>query len=113
MRKSGIELIGLKRDRSGDLDLGALLDEFGRRGMTNVMVEGGGRTLGAFHDAGLADEAVIFVAPRLIGGRDAVSPLSGIGPALMKQLREPVEAELCRMGSDQVYRLLLTDPARL
>jgi diaminohydroxyphosphoribosylaminopyrimidine deaminase/5-amino-6-(5-phosphoribosylamino)uracil reductase len=111
--QAGVELIGLKRDRAGDLDLGALLDEFGRRGMTNVMIEGGGRTLGAFYDAGLADEAVVFVAPRLIGGREAISPLSGVGPALMKQLFNPIEAEVRRMGIDHMYRLLLTDPARM
>jgi diaminohydroxyphosphoribosylaminopyrimidine deaminase/5-amino-6-(5-phosphoribosylamino)uracil reductase len=89
------------------------LDEFGRRGMTNVMVEGGGRTLGAFHDAGLADEAVVFVAPHLIGGRDAVSPLSGIGPELLRRLPKPIDAKVCRVGPDQVCRLLLTDPERL
>lgn len=111
--RAGVELIGLKRDRAGDLDLGALLDEFGRRGKTNVMVEGGGRTLGAFHDAGLADEAVVFVAPRLIGGREAVSPLSGPGPALMEQLGEPAGIEISTMGRDLMYRLLLTDPVRL
>ncbi len=113
LAQAGVELIGLKRDRAGDLDLGALLGEFGRCGMTNVMVEGGGRTLGAFYDAGLADEAVVFVAPRFIGGRDAVSPLSGLGPALMGRIGEPAEIEISTMGRDLMYRLLLTDPARL
>lgn len=112
LRKAGLELVGLGRDRSGGLDMGALLDELGRRRMTNVMVEGGGRTLGAFYDAGLADEAVVFVTPVLMGGREAVSALGGLGPTKMRELRRPVDIKVSRSGSDYVYRLLLTDPLR-
>jgi diaminohydroxyphosphoribosylaminopyrimidine deaminase/5-amino-6-(5-phosphoribosylamino)uracil reductase len=109
--KAGLELVGLGRDPSGGLDLGALLDELGRRRMTNVMVEGGGRTLGAFHDAGLADEAVVFVAPRLIGGQQAPSPLNAEGPAMLGEIAPPVWARRTRCGQDDVYHLGLTDPS--
>ncbi len=113
LRKAGVELIGLGARRAGGLELGTLLDELGRRRMTNIMVEGGGRTLGAFWDAGLADEAVIFVAPRLIGGAEAVTSLAGVGPARMRQLREPLEAADRPMGRDRMYRLVFTDPDRI
>ena len=111
LRKAGLELVGLGRDRSVGLDLGALLDELGRRRMTNVMVEGGGRTLGAFHDAGLADEAVVFVAPRFIGGRQAPSPLNAEGPATLGEIAPPVWVGRSRCGQDDVYHIGLTDPS--
>ncbi|UCG09063.1 MAG: dihydrofolate reductase family protein [Desulfobacterales bacterium] len=66
---------------SGCVDLAGLLAELGRRGMTNIMVEGGGRVLGAFFDEGLADEAWVYVAPKLIGGGKTLGPLGGAGPA--------------------------------
>jgi len=110
LQRAGLKLIGLRRDRTGGLDLRALLRELGRRHMTNILVEGGGHTLGAFYDAGLADEAVIFVAPRLIGGHEAVSPLAGRGPAKMHDLVEPRHFSVRRLGPDHVYNLLLTDP---
>lgn len=56
-----------------------LLDELGRREMTNLLVEGGGELLGMFFDADEIDEAHVFIAPRLVGGRDAVGPLGGRG----------------------------------
>jgi diaminohydroxyphosphoribosylaminopyrimidine deaminase/5-amino-6-(5-phosphoribosylamino)uracil reductase len=56
-----------------------LLDELGRRRMTNVLVEGGGQLLGEFFDAGEINEVHVFVAPKLIGGADAPSPLGGHG----------------------------------
>ena len=45
-----------------------LLDELGRRQMTNVLVEGGGQLLGSLLDAGQIDEVHAFIAPKLIGG---------------------------------------------
>ncbi len=80
LRSAGCNVIALP-GRRGRVDLSALLDELGRREMTNVMVEGGGEVLGAFFDQDLADEALVFVAPKLIGGRRALDPLAGRGAA--------------------------------
>ncbi|AMV16716.1 Riboflavin biosynthesis protein RibD [Planctomyces sp. SH-PL14] len=57
----------------------ALLSRLGQRKLTNLLVEGGGDVLGAFHDAGLLDEYHVFVAPKIIGGASAKSPLGGFG----------------------------------
>lgn len=64
----------------GGLELSQVLAALGEARATNVMVEGGGRMLGAFVDAGLADAAEIYIAPLLIGGRDALGALHGRGP---------------------------------
>lgn len=113
LRRANVELVGLGRNRKGGLDLGDLLDELGRRRMTNVMVEGGGRTLGAFHEAGLADESLVFVSRRLIGGSRAVAALGGLGAARMREVREPIDTRVRRIGADDVYHLLFTDPLKI
>lgn len=61
----------------------ALLDELGRRGMMNVLVEGGGLVLGAFHDAGEVDEVDVYIAPLMEGGDHARTPARGRGRSLM------------------------------
>ena len=43
-----------------------LVQEFGRRQMTNVLVEGGTHILESFYDAGLIDEVWAFLAPKLL-----------------------------------------------
>ena len=57
----------------------SLLVQLGQRRMTNVLVEGGPKILGAFHDAQAIDEAHVFIAPKVIGGAHAPSPLGGAG----------------------------------
>ncbi len=52
-----------------------LMQELGRRRMTNVLVEGGPRLLGQLVAAGEVDEVHVFLAARLLGGR-APSPQS-------------------------------------
>jgi diaminohydroxyphosphoribosylaminopyrimidine deaminase/5-amino-6-(5-phosphoribosylamino)uracil reductase len=90
------------------LYLPAVLDELGRRRMTNVLVEGGARVLGSFFDEGLADEAVVFVAPRLIGGAAAPGPLGGRGVADAAAAR-PLRVVECRpCGPDRMWRFRLT-----
>ena len=59
--------------------LDGLLSELGRRRMTNVLVEGGGRLLGSLFDAGAIDEVHVFLAPKLVGGTSAASPMAGDG----------------------------------
>jgi diaminohydroxyphosphoribosylaminopyrimidine deaminase/5-amino-6-(5-phosphoribosylamino)uracil reductase len=59
--------------------LNTLLDELGRRRMTNVLVEGGSRLLGSLFDMRAIDEVHVFVAPKLAGGDAAPSPVGGVG----------------------------------
>lgn len=74
----GVEVLRLPAE-SRQTQLEQLLDELGRRAMTNVLVEGGGQLLGALWDARLVDEVHAFVAPILLGGQSAPTPLSGSG----------------------------------
>ena len=53
--------------------------ELGRRRFTNILVEGGGELLGSFFDGKWIDEVYVFVAPKLLGGAGARTPMAGIG----------------------------------
>jgi diaminohydroxyphosphoribosylaminopyrimidine deaminase/5-amino-6-(5-phosphoribosylamino)uracil reductase len=78
----GCEVLRLPA-RDGRPDVLALLDELGRRRMTNVLVEGGAGVLGGLLDADAVDEYHVFVAPKLAGGAAALSPVGGSGAARM------------------------------
>lgn len=82
------------------VNLRELLAELGRRGMTNVLVEGGGRILGTLADDGLIDELHVFVAPRLIGGQTAASPVAGRGVEALSQARRLDNASVEILNGD-------------
>ena len=58
-------------------DLGAVLDELGGRGVLQVLVEGGATVAHAFHAAGLVDRYVVYLAPAVFGGDDALGLFRG------------------------------------
>jgi diaminohydroxyphosphoribosylaminopyrimidine deaminase/5-amino-6-(5-phosphoribosylamino)uracil reductase len=59
--------------------IASLLDEMGRRRMTNVLVEGGSQLLGTMFDMRVVDEVHVFIAPKLAGGAAAPGPVGGVG----------------------------------
>lgn len=79
-RIAGLRAIGCEiLEVSGRPDVAGLLPELGRRRWTNVLVEGGAAVLGSFLDAGAIDAVHVFIAPKLIGGRQAKTPVAGLG----------------------------------
>ena len=47
--------------------------------VTNLLVEGGSQLLGSLYDLHQIDQCEVFIAPKLIGGQSAPSPLAGVG----------------------------------
>ena len=79
-------------ERDGRVSLKAVLDNLAAEWeVTSVLVEGGGSLLGSFFNQGLVDKVVAFVAPKLIGGKEAPGPVGGHGAVDMEsvlQLRD-------------------------
>ena len=88
----------------------ALLDELGRRGMSNVLVEGGAAALGSFFDTGQVDRALAFVAPRIVGGGGAPSGVAGRGVERIRDAVEMKRLEVERTGGDVLLRGWIIDP---
>ncbi len=89
----------------------ALLDELGRRRMTNILVEGGSAVLGSFFDARAIDEVHVFIAPRLAGGTLAKTPIGGLGIDKIAGALSLAECELEQLGPDVLIhgRVVLED----
>jgi diaminohydroxyphosphoribosylaminopyrimidine deaminase/5-amino-6-(5-phosphoribosylamino)uracil reductase len=81
-------------------DLGGVLDDLGDRGVLQVLVEGGASVAHAFHDAGLVDRYVLYLAPALFGGDDARSLFAGAGAGAIGGVWRGEIAEVRRVGGD-------------
>lgn len=78
LRGAGVEIIDGAPDAGGQLDLAAALRRLGERGLTRLLVEGGGRLAAALLRAGLVDRLVWLHAPLLLGG-DGVPAVGTLG----------------------------------
>jgi diaminohydroxyphosphoribosylaminopyrimidine deaminase / 5-amino-6-(5-phosphoribosylamino)uracil reductase len=82
----------------GDLD--GVLDELGRRGVLQAVVEGGPTVAGEFHRAGLVDRYVIYLAPALFGGDDGRPLFAGPGAPSIDDVWRGRITNVERLGAD-------------
>ena len=99
LRETGADVITLPA-RAGRVDLERLLQELGDRGINTLMVEGGAEIIGSLGDQELVDRVTAFVAPVLLGGSGAPSPIAGAGVALAQNGLRLVQPEISLAGDD-------------
>lgn len=98
LRAAGAEIV-LLPDPSGKVDLAALMRDLGGRGINELHVEAGHKLNGSLLRAGLVDEFLVYLAPKLLGqGREmaAFGPLDSLDEAPQLLWREiaPVGEDL-------------------
>ncbi|MCL2347153.1 MAG: bifunctional diaminohydroxyphosphoribosylaminopyrimidine deaminase/5-amino-6-(5-phosphoribosylamino)uracil reductase RibD [Planctomycetaceae bacterium] len=96
---SGCEVIPLKGETHHERLL-ELFADLAKRGATNLLVEGGGTLLGHLFDHQLIDETHVFIAPKLIGGKDATFPIAGLGITEMSDACELIDPVTEPLGHD-------------
>ncbi|MCY4654913.1 MAG: bifunctional diaminohydroxyphosphoribosylaminopyrimidine deaminase/5-amino-6-(5-phosphoribosylamino)uracil reductase RibD [Dehalococcoidia bacterium] len=99
LESAGAEVFHAPTD-NGRVDLRGLLTELGRREITSVLVESGGALAGSLFDARLVHWVVAFVAPVIIGGDRALSPVGGQGATLMSDAMRLSGVRVERFGED-------------
>lgn len=99
-RVGAAEVLRLPATADARVNLPALLDELGRRGILSLLVEGGGEVHASFFGAGLVDKVHAYVALRLIGGRQAPGPLAGEGVEHLAASTQLTDVDFVRLGND-------------
>jgi diaminohydroxyphosphoribosylaminopyrimidine deaminase/5-amino-6-(5-phosphoribosylamino)uracil reductase len=101
-RVGATEVLRLPATADGRVALPSLLDELGQRGILSLLVEGGAEVHASFFAEGLVDKVYAYVAPRLIGGKDAPGPLGGGGIEHLAESIQIHELDFARLGDDLV-----------
>jgi len=99
LQEAGAEVLQLPSAKAG-IDLVALMQALGERSVTNLLAEGGGTLLGSLLDAGLVDRISAFVAPVVIGGAAAPTPMGGQGARLLSEAHRLQRVERQQLGED-------------
>ena len=100
LKRMDIEVLTVKSDRAGDVDLKDLLEELGRRDISSVLAEGGAKTITSFLRQRLADRVIAIIAPKVMGkGVEAVGEL---GIRKVKQALRLSFQRVYRRGEDVI-----------
>lgn len=79
-----------------------VVQDLAERGVSSILVEGGGQVAASFLEARLANRIAYFYAPRLIGGADARTALEGLGVANVADAPRVKNLSLRKLGEDWV-----------
>lgn len=92
--------IEILRQEQETVDIDTLLSELGERKIASLLVEGGGTVADSFVRSRNVDEVITYIAPKLIGGRKALTPVSGAGIEHLHDAMSFSIVEHTRVGDD-------------
>ena len=102
LEEKGVKVI-VTPESNGKVDLNFLMQKLGASGINGILCEGGGTLNFALLESGLADKAIVYTAPMIIGGRDAKTPVEGAGYRHIPDCAELENVSVRQCGTDFVF----------
>ena len=103
LESTGVELLQIS-EKNGHVDLEKLIRTLGEKKIDSILVEGGGNIHGSLLQTGLVNRVYAYIAPKLIGGKNALSPVGGDGIEKMKDAVVLQNQEILHLGADYCIR---------
>lgn len=79
LQAQNVDVIVVDKDKNDKVDIEKLLDILGQQNICSILVEGGATLSGSFVAKKLVDKVYFFIAPKIIGGKEAKTPVAGTG----------------------------------
>lgn len=79
LQAQDVDVIVVDKDENDKVDIEKLLDILGQKNICSILVEGGATLSGSFVAKKLVDKVYFFIAPKIIGGKEAKTPVAGTG----------------------------------
>lgn len=98
LEKQNITL--LKLPYNNGVDLKALMNTLGEMKIDSVLIEGGGEINASSIEAGIVNKVYAYIAPKIIGGKEALSPITGKGIEYMKNAVELEDLKVEQIDKD-------------
>ena len=79
LQAQDVDVIVVDKDENDKVDIEKLLDILGQKNICSILVEGGATLSGSFVAKKLVDKVYFFIAPKIVGGKEAKTPVAGTG----------------------------------
>jgi len=97
--KKGVTVLPVRHDSEG-LVIDDMLEKLYQNGITDILVEGGSTINSSFLQQGAINKYVIYIAPKILGGRLSLTPIAGQNPSTMDEARDVEFASFEQVGQD-------------
>lgn len=101
LEELGIEVLVIKK-KNNRVDLNDLMTVLGELGIDSVLLEGGAALAYSALEAGVVNKVQVYVAPKLIGGEQAKTPIGGDGVSRLQDAFKLSDLNVRRIGEDIV-----------
>ncbi|MCP4269511.1 MAG: bifunctional diaminohydroxyphosphoribosylaminopyrimidine deaminase/5-amino-6-(5-phosphoribosylamino)uracil reductase RibD [Candidatus Brocadiaceae bacterium] len=101
VKKLGVEVLIVKKERNGRVSLADLLKELGKREIMSVLVEGGSEIITSLLKGNLVDKMIIPISPKIIGGG-----MEAIGDLNIKKIKNAIKFssfKTMKKGDDIIF----------
>ncbi|MCL2484855.1 MAG: bifunctional diaminohydroxyphosphoribosylaminopyrimidine deaminase/5-amino-6-(5-phosphoribosylamino)uracil reductase RibD [Endomicrobia bacterium] len=99
LKKDGIILAGVNMN-AAKKDFKIIIDKLAGMSLKKILIEGGGDIISSSLFSNVVDDIYFFVAPKIIGGKDAVSVVGGKGVAKIKDAVNTKNMKVKKIGPD-------------
>lgn len=103
LKNLGVQVLTIK-DKNGRVDLKALMKKLGKLNIMSVMIEGGSSINASAISSKIVDKIMFFIAPKIIGGMDAISSVGGKSPLLLKDALRIKNLPVKKIGEDLLLK---------
>ena len=79
LQAQNVDVIVVDKDENDKVDIEKLLNILGQQNICSILVEGGATLSGSFVAKKLVDKVYFFIAPKIVGGKEAKTPVAGTG----------------------------------
>lgn len=100
LQQAGAEVLEVRADASGRIDMKELMKSLGEMKIDSVLIEGGSEMHFSAMQAGVVSKVQVYIAPKLIGGASAKTPIGGAGIDKMSDCVMLNGPEITMLGDD-------------
>jgi diaminohydroxyphosphoribosylaminopyrimidine deaminase/5-amino-6-(5-phosphoribosylamino)uracil reductase len=97
--EKGCEIVSVS-EKNGHVNLKELMNILGERGIDSILLEGGAELNWSAIESGIVSKVLTYIAPKLIGGSKAKSPIGGRGFAEMSEVLHLKNSKVTQIGED-------------
>lgn len=108
LEKAGVEVIEIPADTDGHVSISMLMKTLGELKIDSVLLEGGGEMNFSALESGVVNKVQVYIAPKIIGGAGAKSPVGGTGIPKMADCIKLGRPAISALGEDLLleYRFI-------